>query len=43
MNKKRNISTYFTKITKSIKSLLSPLISDFINKSFTHGVFPKFS
>ena len=41
-NKSSNISTYSTKIIKSIKSLLSPLLSDIINKSFTHGVFPKF-
>ena len=34
-NKSSNISTYSTKIIKSIKSLLSPLLSDIINKSFT--------
>ena len=41
-NKSSNISTYSTKLIKSIKSLLSPILSSLINKSFTTGVFPKF-
>ena len=41
-NKSSNISTYSTMLIKSIKSLLSPILSNIINKSFTHGVFPKF-
>ena len=41
-NKSSNISTYSTMLIKSIKSLLSPMLSNIINKSFTHGVHPKF-
>ena len=41
-NQSSNISTYSTKLIKSVKYFLPTILSKLNNKSFTVGVFPKF-
>ena len=40
-NKSAHIDTYSVRIIKSLKDIISPILSDIINKSFETGYFPK--